>query len=141
MRRGLALLLVALPVAALAAAGNGWVQIPGGSFRSALKYEDVRETVVAPFGLQKRPVTNAEFLAFVKAHPQWRRDRVATVLAETRYLSHWKGPETLGDDALPEQPVVQVRSEEHTSELPSLMRLSYAVFCLKKNNSTHQTQF
>src|SRR3546814_3421157 len=27
------------------------------------------------------------------------------------------------------------RSEEHTSELPSLMRLSYAVLCLKKNNS------
>src|SRR3546814_3459152 len=26
------------------------------------------------------------------------------------------------------------RSEEHTSETPSLMRLSYAVFCLKKNN-------
>src|SRR3546814_7822179 len=31
------------------------------------------------------------------------------------------------------------RSEEHTSELQSLMRISYAVFCLKKNNSTtHQ---
>src|SRR3546814_4391139 len=31
------------------------------------------------------------------------------------------------------------RSEEHTSELQSLMRISYAVFCLKKkkNNSTH----
>src|SRR3546814_7723092 len=28
---------------------------------------------------------------------------------------------------------VQRRSEEHTSELPSLMRISYAVFCLKKN--------
>src|SRR3546814_2761363 len=28
--------------------------------------------------------------------------------------------------------VPAVRSEEHTSELPSLMRLSYAVFCLKK---------
>src|SRR3546814_4556382 len=27
------------------------------------------------------------------------------------------------------------RSEEHTSELQSLMRISYAVFCLKKNNS------
>src|SRR3546814_20538603 len=26
------------------------------------------------------------------------------------------------------------RSEEHTSELQSLMRISYAVFCLKKNN-------
>src|SRR3546814_7113528 len=29
--------------------------------------------------------------------------------------------------------LVAVRSEEHTSELQSLMRISYAVFCLKKN--------
>src|SRR3546814_9830187 len=28
------------------------------------------------------------------------------------------------------------RSEEHTSELQSLMRISYAVFCLKKKNTT-----
>src|SRR3546814_3525842 len=35
-----------------------------------------------------------------------------------------------------------IRSEEHTSELPSLLRLSSAVFCLKKNkhiNNTHNT--
>src|SRR3546814_8404363 len=32
------------------------------------------------------------------------------------------------------------RSEEHTSELQSLMRISYAVFCLKKKkNNTHNT--
>src|SRR3546814_1588268 len=30
----------------------------------------------------------------------------------------------------------QTRSEEHTSELQSLMRISYAVFCLKKKNNT-----
>src|SRR3546814_8925610 len=30
---------------------------------------------------------------------------------------------------------VDVRSEEHTSELQSLMRISYAVFCLKKKNT------
>src|SRR3546814_6452296 len=29
------------------------------------------------------------------------------------------------------------RSEEHTSELKSLMRISYAVFCLKKKKQTH----
>src|SRR3546814_8841062 len=29
----------------------------------------------------------------------------------------------------------QIRSEEHTSELQSLMRISYAVFCLKKKNN------
>src|SRR3546814_6504548 len=34
------------------------------------------------------------------------------------------------------------RSEEHTSELQSLMRISYAVFCLKKKNvATYQTKF
>src|SRR3546814_10465707 len=31
-----------------------------------------------------------------------------------------------------------LRSEEHTSELQSLMRISYAVFCLQKNNHTTQ---
>src|SRR3546814_3523161 len=39
-----------------------------------------------------------------------------------------------------------IRSEEHTSELQSLMRISYAVFCLKKTkktmpNYTRQSQF
>src|SRR3546814_6200872 len=32
------------------------------------------------------------------------------------------------------------RSEEHTSELQSLMRISYAVFCLKKKNTTKSTK-
>src|SRR3546814_2150425 len=33
-----------------------------------------------------------------------------------------------------------IRSEEHTSELQSLMRISYAVFCLKKNNKSNSIQ-
>src|SRR3546814_6273293 len=32
------------------------------------------------------------------------------------------------------------RSEEHTSELPSIMRISYAVFCLKKKKSKTREQ-
>src|SRR3546814_10259575 len=43
----------------------------------------------------------------------------------------WKSLRNLGD--------VHVRSEEHTSELQSLMRISYAVFCLKKKKHTTQT--
>src|SRR3546814_3636036 len=35
---------------------------------------------------------------------------------------------------------VAARSEEHTSELQSLMRISYAVFCLKKKKTTHNDQ-
>src|SRR3546814_3353886 len=39
---------------------------------------------------------------------------------------------TQGETLARKQSVQQVRSEEHTSELQSLMRISYAVFCLKK---------
>src|SRR3546814_4696632 len=36
--------------------------------------------------------------------------------------------------------VIDHRSEEHTSELQSLMRISYAVFCLKKKKRTHNRE-
>src|SRR3546814_9486322 len=35
---------------------------------------------------------------------------------------------------------LSTRSEEHTSELQSLMRISYAVFCLKKKTNTHKKE-
>src|SRR3546814_3911730 len=45
-------------------------------------------------------------------------------LAKTAVVDHPRKP----------RPRVHLRSEEHTSELQSLMRISYAVFCLKKKN-------
>src|SRR3546814_2568729 len=41
-----------------------------------------------------------------------------------------------GDETQRRLYVVTFRSEEHTSELQSLMRISYAVFCLKKKKNT-----
>src|SRR3546814_5849053 len=41
------------------------------------------------------------------------------------------------DTSLPRPYSLGFRSEEHTSELQSLMRISYAVFCLKKKTNTH----
>src|SRR3546814_6073924 len=38
------------------------------------------------------------------------------------------------------RPLASARSEEHTSELQSLMRISYAVFCLKKKTSITNTE-
>src|SRR3546814_2161534 len=42
--------------------------------------------------------------------------------------------------ALQGTPMATERSEEHTSELQSLMRISYAVFCLKKKKTTQKIQ-
>src|SRR3546814_1788378 len=38
-------------------------------------------------------------------------------------------------------PTSEPRSEEHTSELQSLMRISYAVFCLKKKNTIYKHKY
>src|SRR3546814_1791348 len=51
------------------------------------------------------------------------------------------GPNREPADARPAPPPdhhLRSRSEEHTSELQSLMRISYAVFCLKKKNIPKQ---
>ena len=112
MRKPLAaLLLVVLPLAGLAAGAvaGRYAGLPGGQFKSALRYEDAKDGVrIAPFALMRTPVTNAEFQAFLTRHPQWRRDRVSSVFAESRYLSHWAGPDKLGPNALPDRPVVWV---------------------------------
>src|SRR3546814_5520470 len=48
----------------------------------------------------------------------------------------WLGPVTWSPT--PQRPL---RSEEHTSELQSLMRISYAVFCLKKKTTKQISQY
>src|SRR3546814_2824088 len=68
--------------------------------------------------------------------PYWARSRVLEYLsAAARRLPEGVTP-SLGPDATGVgwvyQYAVVARSEEHTSELQSLMRISYAVFCLKK---------
>lgn len=109
MRRWIVLLGCVLAFGGAHAGGVAYAKLPGGEFSSALKYDDSGSRVrVAPFALMSLPVTNADFLAFVRSHPQWRRDNVASVFAETRYLSQWAGPTQLGVVALPRQPVVWV---------------------------------
>ena len=83
------------------AAANDWVVLPGdAAFDSVLDYKDTEgKVVVAPFEMMAQPVTNAQFLAFVTRHQQWRRNVVPVIFAEARYLEHWSGPLTLGDAA------------------------------------------
>jgi len=118
-----------------------YVILPGGDFVSVLP--TVAETptdgtltppvVVAPFRLRDEPVTNAEFLAFVHAHPQWRRDRVARVFAESRYLSQWPAADALDADAKENQPVTwvswfaaQAYCEREGARLPTWHEWEYA---------------
>lgn len=63
---------------------------------------------VAAFHLDRTPVTNQQFLEFVRTHPQWRRDRVPNLFADGEYLSHWAAADNLGASVSPQQPVTRV---------------------------------
>src|SRR3546814_9100333 len=60
------------------------------------------------------------------------RDDRQAIVAELRIIA--EAEVAVGIDLAQLQPLG--RSEEHTSELQSLMRISYAVFCLKKTQNT-----
>ena len=134
MRCFVALLSLTLGTAGAQAAEAVYVALPGGELVSALKYEDSGGRLrIAPFALMSLPVTNADFLAFVRRHPQWRRDAVAGVFAESRYLQLWAGPAQLGPKALAQQPVVWVSwfaasayCQAQGAHLPSWSQWEYA---------------
>src|SRR3546814_9295449 len=60
-----------------------------------------------------------------------RRDQFTRVV-RARHVQHIESPIEQGDEVVGSM----ARSEEHTSELQSLMRISYAVFCLTTKIST-----
>src|SRR3546814_6889355 len=65
-------------------------------------------------------------------------DEIGTVTGETATVFRWEDDK---QDFIRKTTNIKKddgRSEEHTSELQSLMRNSYAVFCLKKKNKTQQ---
>jgi formylglycine-generating enzyme required for sulfatase activity len=105
--------LVALAAAAEArkprAERAGMVRIGAGTYHPPFPTAEAEKDVaVATFWLDARPVTNAEFLAFVKAEPRWRRGQVKRLFADEQYLAHWSGPLALGERAPARAPVVRV---------------------------------
>lgn len=101
-------ILVVLMLHAVGAQGAP-ARVSGGQWRSVLPTRTKQaEVTVAPFLLERTPVTNADFLEFVRTHPSWQRGRVPKILADSGYLRHWNGPLTLGAAAQPKQPVIAV---------------------------------
>lgn len=100
---------VALATGGALIAGEAMVTIPAGIHRPVTRSATDPEAIqVAAFRLETLPVTNAEFLAFVTANPQWRRSQVSPLFADESYLRHWAGDLELGPKALPDAPVVNV---------------------------------
>src|SRR3546814_3251630 len=81
---------------------------------------------------------NAEISAMWDRGIEWLKDAVAEVVDVS--LPHTKYAPPTYYIIAPAEASSNLRSEEHTSELQSLMRISYAVFCLKKKKTTDEQQ-
>src|SRR3546814_9699314 len=107
----------------------------------AAENSNVRSVSLAPgvvnTGMQKHirasnPTDFPNLQRFVDMHDQGQLAEPAAVAAKIlKFISSPDFGTTVLDDIRQ-----HARSEEHTSELQSLMRISYAVFCLKKKKQT-----
>ncbi len=94
------------------------VEIPAGVFKASVSLssessatkdkKESDEVRISSFFIDRLPVTNAEFLSFVKRNPRWQRDRAPRLMVDSEYLGHWQSPTELGKTALAEQPVSNV---------------------------------
>jgi formylglycine-generating enzyme required for sulfatase activity len=81
---------------------------PGDLHPVYLPDKDTTTVPVDGFLLDRTPVTNGDFLDFVRRNPEWRKGQVKPLFAEGGYLARWQGPLMLGPSAPEDAPVTQV---------------------------------
>ena len=107
------------------------VLITGGSFKPFFG-SDTSIVKVETFMMDEHPVTNSEFLTFVKANPQWRKSMVKRLFADDSYLINWVSDTILPLNINPDAPVCSVSwfaakaySESVNKRLPTLDEWEY----------------
>jgi len=90
-------------------APTGMARIPDGVYRPFfLAQNDLKEVPVKAFCIDILPVTNGDFLEFVRANPQWRRSQVKRIFADDSYLKNWTDDLDPGTNAPAQAPVTFV---------------------------------
>lgn len=72
------------------------VLIKGGNY-VPLYGRDSLMVSILDFQMDVYPVTNQEFIEFVKKHPKWQRSNIKKLFADGNYLMNWKSDTELGD--------------------------------------------
>jgi formylglycine-generating enzyme required for sulfatase activity len=108
MQLGLHLVAALIALGSVLGSEPRMATIPASSYRPFFRGEkDAKVIPIPAFQLDQRPVTNSEYLVFVRENAKWRRSQVKRLFADERYLAHWAGDLDLGS-ARAEQPVTHV---------------------------------
>ncbi len=86
------------------------ITVPRGNYKPFFVTKSDKPIPVAAFKMDETAVTNAEFLEFVTANPEWRRSKVNRLFADTNYLHYWESDLSIGkaNEQLYNSPVVNV---------------------------------
>jgi len=84
------------------------VKIEGGTYEAFIGKDSGRIIQVKSFYLDETPVTNAEYLQFLKANPQWTKSKVLRLYADSTYLKYWKSDYEIPNNLSPEAPVTNI---------------------------------
>ncbi|WP_264564442.1 formylglycine-generating enzyme family protein [Flavobacterium sp. N3904] len=84
------------------------VPIGGGTFVPLYGATTKKPVKVAPFNLDVYPVTNAQYLAFVKKYPEYSRSKMKGLYADKSYLTQWASDFNYGTTNLSNAPITNV---------------------------------
>lgn len=103
--------LLAAPSGPVTHGRSDLVWVPDGVYRPLFRAEtDPKELVVRGFWIEIQPVTEGQFLDFVRNSPAWQRSKVRGLFADSGYLKHWRSDFDPGTNtfAWSNRPVVNI---------------------------------
>lgn len=83
------------------------ILVPTGEFKMPAQLDKAPRKVQA-FYLDKKPVTNAEYLEFVKNNSDWKKTTAKKIFVDQNYLDYWKSDLDFGPAIMATSPVVRV---------------------------------
>ena len=84
------------------------LEIEGGEYKAFFGQDSGNVVKIKSFLMDETPVTNKEFLEFVKANPQWSKSKVLKLYAESSYLKNWTTDFEIPVNISPNAPVTNV---------------------------------
>jgi formylglycine-generating enzyme len=119
----------------------GMAFLPAGIYKPAFRQTNEPASLeVNSIYLDCKPVTNDDYLTFVRARPEWQKSRVRRLFADDQYLVHWQSDLEFGASVDPQSPVTRVSwfaarayARWQGKRLPTIAEWEYAAVASARN--------